>query len=534
MRKTLALFALALGLAPAAEAQIIDVYENGSLLSSYTNSETKKYKVVVRENAADFSAFYTLNYPKTSAATRSDRYTNTIVFTTPTDGAQSFDTKQSTDKVFFVDQTDKCFKAKAGETVTFGGGYNAGWMHTYVYVDFGDDGQFAYTVNSDGTPADGSDLFSYSYYDGKNSQGSSAGQGNSVTPPATALPSGLGNGFYRVRYKVDWDDLDPGGSTSQSPIQNGGIIFDTRLNVHGDNVSVSATSPHGSVTGASGASLDGTSAPFGEALAIKFAPADNYRFVSALIKHGYNLSGPRQNTYGTIQYDTLTVTSDSLADGVYTLPAGLVDGDVSIEATFAMDPSAHEMVDLGLPSGLLWATCNVGASTPYEDGDYFAWGETEPKSDYTWSNYKLCNGSYNTLTKYCNTSSLGYNGFTDDKTVLDAEDDVATAKWGAGYRMPTYAEFTELNNYCTWTWNSTHNGYTVTGTNGKSIFLPASGYRDGSSLYDHGSYGSYWSATLGSGYANDAYSLDFYSGNHNPNSNGYRCIGLSVRPVAEP
>ena len=194
----------------------------------------------------------------------------------------------------------------------------------------------------------------------------------------------------------------------------------------------------------------------------------------------------------------------------------------------------HAVVDLGLPSGLLWATCNVGASTPYEEGDYFAWGDTVPKSDYTWETYKWCNGSYNTFTKYCTRSSYGDNGFTDNKTVLDAEDDAATANWGAGYRMPTYAEFTELNNYCTWTWNSTHNGYTVTGTNGNSIFLPASGYRSGSSLNDHGSYGNYWSATLYSRYARGAYYLYFSSGYHYPDGYGRRSDGLSVRPVAEP
>ena len=194
----------------------------------------------------------------------------------------------------------------------------------------------------------------------------------------------------------------------------------------------------------------------------------------------------------------------------------------------------HEMVDLGLPSGLLWATCNVGASTPYEDGDYFAWGETEPKSDYTWETYKWCNGSDNTLTKYCNDSSCGYNGFTDDKTVLEADDDAATANWGAAYRMPTCDEFDELGANCTWTWDSSHNGYTVTGKNGKSIFLPASGDRYGSSLDHHGSDGYYWSATLFSGCAYGACSLYFYSGYHDPGYDDDRYIGRTVRPVAEP
>ncbi len=192
----------------------------------------------------------------------------------------------------------------------------------------------------------------------------------------------------------------------------------------------------------------------------------------------------------------------------------------------------HAVVDLGLPSGLLWATCNVGASTPYEDGDYFAWGETEPKSDYSWNTYKWCNGSCLTLTKYCDKSTYG---FTDDKTVLDAEDDAATANWGAGYRMPTSDEFTELNDNCTWTWDSLHNGYTVTGTNGNSIFLPASGCRDGSSLDCHGSNGYYWHATLPSGSPALGVYLYFSSGDHYSafGSHG-RNDGHPVRPVAEP
>ncbi len=212
----------------------------------------------------------------------------------------------------------------------------------------------------------------------------------------------------------------------------------------------------------------------------------------------------------------------------------VVNYKVVIREAIPDTSSAHEMVDLGLPSGLLWATCNVGASTPYEDGDFFAWGETEPKSDYSWSTYKWCNGSSSTLTKYCASSSYGYNGFTDDKTVLDAEDDAATVNWGAGYRMPTYAEFCELKSTCTWTWDSSHNGYTVTGKNGNSIFLPASGNRYGSSLIAHGSYGYYWSATLYSGAAFHAYFFYFDSGYHYPYFDYYRYGGQAVRPVAEP
>lgn len=146
------------------------------------------------------------------------------------------------------------------------------------------------------------------------------------------------------------------------------------------------------------------------------------------------------------------------------------------------DTNNHEWVDLGLPSGTLWATCNVGANSPEERGDRFAWGETDPKSDYSWEAYKWCNGSYNTLTKYCSNSDYGYNGFTDNLTELLPEDDAATFNWGAEWRMPSPEQFAELrtSQYVTREWTTLNNvdGYMITSTsNGNSIFLPvANGY----------------------------------------------------------
>ena len=158
--------------------------------------------------------------------------------------------------------------------------------------------------------------------------------------------------------------------------------------------------------------------------------------------------------------------------------------------TNAKAQDSHEYVDLGLPSGLLWATCNVGANAPEEYGDYFAWGETQPKDTYNWSNYQYCMGNSNTLTKYCNNASYGYNGYTDDLTTLQPGDDAATAQWGSGWRMPTKDEWQELldNTTTTWTTQDGVNGRLFTAANGNSLFLPAAGYRGGSNLYDAGSY----------------------------------------------
>ena len=167
--------------------------------------------------------------------------------------------------------------------------------------------------------------------------------------------------------------------------------------------------------------------------------------------------------------------------------------------------NGHDYVDLGLPSGLKWATCNVGATTPEGYGDYFAWGEIAPKYDYSWETYKYCNGSETSLTKYCDNSSYGYNGFTDNKTTLDLSDDAARVNWGGKWRMPTEAEQVELRNNCTWTWTTKNGikGYKVTSeTNGNSIFLPAAGRRYDTSVLNVGSYGRYWTSSL---YQDDSY-----------------------------
>ena len=191
----------------------------------------------------------------------------------------------------------------------------------------------------------------------------------------------------------------------------------------------------------------------------------------------------------------------------------------------------YEAVDLGLPSGIKWATCNVGATKPEEYGGYYAWGEVEEKENYSWSTYKWCNGDEYSMTKYCTITRYGT---VDNKTVLDLEDDVANVKWGGSWRIPTIAEQDELRNNCTWTWTTLNgvNGYIVTGPNGKSIFLPAAGYRFGTNLNDSGSYGNYWSSSLSEGNTYYAYLLVFYSSYYDWYDSS-RYGGRSVRPVSK-
>ncbi len=195
-----------------------------------------------------------------------------------------------------------------------------------------------------------------------------------------------------------------------------------------------------------------------------------------------------------------------------------------------VDSISYAYVDLGL--SVKWATCNVGANKPEEYGDYFAWGETQPKDYYDWSTYKWCNGSYKTQTKYNANSSYGT---VDNKTTLDLSDDAARANWGGSWRMPTKEEQDELRNNCTWTWTTQNgvNGYKVTSkSNGNSIFLPAAGYRYDSSLYSVGSPGYYWSSSRTTGYPYYACYLAFNSSYVGWNGY-YRYCGFSVRPVRQ-
>ena len=220
--------------------------------------------------------------------------------------------------------------------------------------------------------------------------------------------------------------------------------------------------------------------------------------------------------------------------------------------------NGYGYVDLGL--SVKWAICNIGADNPEDYGDYFAWGETEPyyadgysqsnnpvwkdgkSNGYSWSSYKYANGSSGALTKYCTDSSKGYNGFVDNKTVLDLEDDAAHVNWGGNWRMPTQEEMEELRGKCSWSWTTLNGvvGYLVTsrvaGYENSSIFFPAAGSRSGTYLSDVGTKGKYWSNTFGRYYSDESiYGCNFemssgFSYSHS-NYGTIRYYGMSIRPV---
>ena len=234
-------------------------------------------------------------------------------------------------------------------------------------------------------------------------------------------------------------------------------------------------------------------------------------------------------------------TVRGMAAGTATITATTVNGGKTAVCTVTVTPSTHAYVDLGLPSGLKWATCNLGASTPEGYGDYYAFGETDTyyssqnpltwksgkSGGYHWSSYTWCEAvnayDYN-MTKY---------NASDNKTVLDMADDAARANWGGTWRMLTEAEWNELLNNCTWT-ETTRNGVSgrlVTGTNGNSIFLPAAGTRAGINLLYPGSDGHYWSSSATT-IPSTSYAKFMRFGYNNCTSGG-RSNGRSVRPVMD-
>ena len=236
----------------------------------------------------------------------------------------------------------------------------------------------------------------------------------------------------------------------------------------------------------------------GQSCTVRAVPYNGYSF-SKWTEYGVNVSSNANYTFTVNGYRVL------VANFVYNGGGG-----------------SHEYVDLGLPSGTLWATCNIGASTPEDYGNCYAWGETQPKSVYDWSNYRYCMGSSNTLTKYCQNSSFGYEGYTDNLTILQSGDDAATVNWGTGWRTPKKDEWMELYSHTTITW-TTQNGVSgrlFTATNGNSIFLPAAR-----------SVGRYWSSSLATN-SNPPYAWYFgFDVNQLMYNTGHRSIGYSVRAV---
>ncbi len=290
---------------------------------------------------------YPINFDADQNYTHGSRRLRGIILKTAA-GTQHAEVAQN-EKVYNV-ITSQSFSARAGENVTASFDYAGTWMHGFIYLDRGNDGAFDAELNADGTYAATSDIMAFSCAkpdldaDGAyNSKGETITSTNVLQPPSFTIPAELSNGFYRMRYKVDWADINPGGRMTQSNsiIQNGGAICDIFINVHGDSCDVSITELSGGSLAYGGKPLTAAKVPFGKDLTLEILPEDGKQLINFSVRHGYNLDG-EQFVDGVQQYEETVLPAFLVKDGKITLPAGCVNGDVRISATFGETDFEYE------------------------------------------------------------------------------------------------------------------------------------------------------------------------------------------------
>lgn len=294
-------------------------------------------------NASPFfsKSVYPINYEESTAHTRTDRYINTVGL-----GTSTVSVSQNTDKKLYFNKTENIFLAKPGETLTPKINWTGVWMHGYAYIDKDDNGKFDVEYTSDNI-TNALDLVSYSYYKNKNSNGQSASGDCGVGMPSFTLADDMTPGIYRMRYKVDWDNVDPGGSTVTNNYitSNGGGIVDVLLNVHKDDVDVYRATEenggglNGEILLANGKPVTGQTTPFGQAFKIKAQPAEGFLLDYVKIRHGYNLEGASTKNQNP-QWKEYTVQASQFVNDEYTIPADCVDGNIRLVPFFKSDPTS--------------------------------------------------------------------------------------------------------------------------------------------------------------------------------------------------
>ena len=283
---------------------------------------------------------YPVNFDENEASTRTGRYTNAILLSSSY-GTQTVEVNQKKEKRMYIKRLDDCLRAKIGETVTAGFDWSGTWMCGYAYIDFGKDGNYDVDYDDNGVNAM-KDLMAYSMYKNKDSKGATVSGEPSINPPSFTIPSDVKPGIYRMRYKVDWDCVDPGGNTlSGNDIKkNGGVIVDTRINVHGETSHVTvkgADEKKGTLSLADySAELNNQDVEFGKDLTIAISVKDGYNFSSLKVKHGYGLDGEAV-VDGLRQWEENTIMAYTAKGDKITIPASYIDGDVEITVNFAAE-----------------------------------------------------------------------------------------------------------------------------------------------------------------------------------------------------
>lgn len=285
---------------------------------------------------------YPINYEESTAHTRGDaRYVKNVKL-----GSQSVAINQNSDKKLYFNKTENIFLAKPGETVNPTIDWKGEWMHGYAYLDKDDNGKFDVDYTNSGV-TNARDLVSYSYYKDKNSAGSRASGDCGVGLPSFEIDNDMKPGIYRMRYKVDWDNVDPGGSTATGNLitGNGGALIDVLVNIHNDEVNLFRATEenggglNGDVLLADGKQLTGRTTPFGQAFVIKSKPAEGFVLDYMKIRHGYNLEGASTKNENQ-QWKEFVVQASQFVNNEYTIPANCVDGDIRIVPFFKSDPTS--------------------------------------------------------------------------------------------------------------------------------------------------------------------------------------------------
>lgn len=266
------------------------------------------------------------------------RALNGLVLTSPGIGTQSVAVGQKSDRLLYHDLSENCFVALRGETVTASFSWEGNWMHGYVYLDRDADGEFAHELGEKSAIPEGSDVMTFSNYNEYNSAGTYTANGNvGVNPPAFRIPADLAPGVYRMRYKVDWNSIDPGGNISESQLiwKNGGAITDVSLYVVDGERTVEVVADHGAVTLADGSAIDAASVEPGRQVKILLKPDEGYIASQLTIESGFSIEAPEGYTMlASGERRTLTVPGILLDDAGYTISAEMNAGPLKITATF--------------------------------------------------------------------------------------------------------------------------------------------------------------------------------------------------------
>ena len=299
---------------------------------------------------------YSVNFDKTqtntreSGSTSGNRYLKGVSLK-GSDAEYSY-APETTDALYHLVYKDATasivWNVKAGNSYTPAVNYQGNWMHAYAYIDYNNDGKFTPVITNN-VNSSSSEAVSYSAYNASDEKTLYTTTGRSLTGdsrqtlsmPAFTIPSSTKPGIYRMRFKVDWNCIDAGGGDGsnsvnmQNIVNNGGGIIDVLLNVHGDNVVVNAQNRNGSLTTSDNASLINYSTAFGKSFGIKIEPAPGFENDNIVVRHGYNLSG-EQYVNNNRQWSEIKYLSSQFGnDGSFTIPADIVDGDISIVGNFA-------------------------------------------------------------------------------------------------------------------------------------------------------------------------------------------------------